>query len=131
MTHLTKAQLAELKQALLDARQQLRVDIRDELMRSDDEHYADLAGQAHDPGDESIADLLVDSNIAAVGRYIAELREVEAALERMDMGSYGRCEECDEEIPYERLKVQPTARRDIEHQARHEQAFGESHTPRM
>jgi RNA polymerase-binding transcription factor DksA len=131
MTHLTEAQLAELKQALLDARQQLRNEIRDELIRSDDERYGDLAGQVHDPADESVADLLVDTNIAAVSRYIAELREIEAALERMDMGSYGLCEECDGEIPYERLKVQPAARRDVEHQARHEQAFGEAKKPRM
>lgn len=131
MTHLTEAQLAELRRALLNAREQLRTNIRDELLRSDAERYGDLAGQVHDPADEAVADLLVDTNIAAVNRLVGELREVESALERMDMGSYGRCEECDEAIPYERLKVQPTARRDVEHQARHEQNFGESQSPRL
>ncbi|MFA5531022.1 MAG: TraR/DksA C4-type zinc finger protein [Thiohalomonadaceae bacterium] len=131
MTHLTEAQLVELKQVLLDTRERLRSEIRDELMRSDEERYGDLAGQVHDPADESVADLLVDTNIAAVSRLIAELREAESALERMDKGSYGLCEECEGEIPFERLQVQPTARRDVEHQARYEQAFGESSTPRM
>jgi RNA polymerase-binding protein DksA len=130
MKHLSEQQLTVLKQQLLETRQQLRSEIRDELLKSDDEHYGDLAGQVHDPADESVADLLVDTNIAMVSRYIGELREVEAALERFDMGSYGLCEECGGEIPFERLKAQPTARRDIEHQARYEKTFGEE-KPRM
>jgi RNA polymerase-binding protein DksA len=131
MNHLTEAQLTALKQQLLEARQQLRSEIRDELLKSDEEQYGDLAGQVHDPADESVADLLVDTNIAMVSRFIGELREVEAALERFEMGSYGQCEECGGEIPFERLKVQPTARRDIEHQTRHEKTFGEGEKPRM
>ena len=131
MNHLTESQVTSLKQQLLEARQQLRSEIRDELLKADQEQYGDLAGQVHDPADESVADLLVDTNIAVVSRYIAELREVEAALERMNEGSYGLCEECGGEIPFERLKVQPAARRDIEHQERFEKTFGESKKPRL
>jgi RNA polymerase-binding protein DksA len=130
MKHLTEAQRTALKQQLLETRQQLRSEIRDELLKADEEQYGDLAGQVHDPADESVADLLVDTNIAVVSRYIGELREVEAALERFEMGSYGLCEECGGEIPFERLKVQPMARRDIEHQARYEKTFGEE-KPRL
>jgi RNA polymerase-binding protein DksA len=131
MEHLTEQQMSTLKKQLLDARQQLRAEIRDELLKADGEQYGDLAGQVHDPADESVADLLVDTNIAVVSRYIGELREVEAAIKRMEMGSYGLCEECDSPIPFERLKVQPTARRDVEHQERFEKDFGESSKPRM
>jgi len=131
MNHLTEQQTTALKKQLLESRQQLRSEIREELLKADGEQYGDLAGQVHDPADESVADLLVDTNIAVVSRYIGELREVEAALQRMENGSYGLCEECDGEIPFERLKVQPTARRDVEHQARYEQNFGENHKPRM
>ncbi|MFN2389691.1 MAG: TraR/DksA family transcriptional regulator [Actinomycetota bacterium] len=35
--------------------------------------------------------------------------EVEAALTRLDDGTYGRCERCGEEIPLERLEALPTA----------------------
>ncbi len=131
MDHLTEMQLTALKQQLLETRQQLRSQIREELLKTDEEQYSDLAGQVHDPADESVADLLVDTNIAAVSRYIGELREVEAALQRMEMGSYGLCEECGNEIPYERLKVQPTALRDVEHQERYEKNFGEQSKPRL
>lgn len=130
MEHLNEEQLNVLKRQLLESRQQLRAVIRDELLKADAEQYGDLAGQVHDPADESVADLLVDTNIAVVSRYIAELREVEAALLRMNQGGYGLCEECLGEIPFDRLKVQPTARRDVEHQARFEQNFGEVN-PRM
>lgn len=132
MSHLTNEQLSTLKKQLLETRQQLRSEIRDELLKSDGEQYSELAGQVHDPADESVADLLVDTNIAVVSRYIGELREIEAALERMETGAYGQCEECGGEIPFERLRVQPDARRDIEHQARYEKTFGsESSKPRL
>jgi RNA polymerase-binding protein DksA len=131
MNQLSEEQLDTLKKQLIETRQQLRSEIRDELLKADAEQYGDLAGQVHDPADESVADLLVDTNITVVSRYIGELREVEAALQRMEMGSYGLCEECGGEIPFERLKVQPTALRDVEHQERFEKTFGESNKPRM
>lgn len=44
------------------------------------------------------------------------LAEVEAALARMDAGTYGLCEDTGEPIPAERLRAMPTARRTIEAQ---------------
>ncbi|HEV2387996.1 MAG TPA: TraR/DksA family transcriptional regulator [Candidatus Acidoferrales bacterium] len=38
------------------------------------------------------------------------LREIEAALNRMDRGSYGVCESCGEPIPEARLRALPWAR---------------------
>ena len=38
------------------------------------------------------------------------LREVDAALARMDAGTYGRCESCGNEIDIERLDARPVAR---------------------
>jgi len=131
MEHLSQEQTKKLQQKLTESRQQLRSEIRDELLKSEDERYGELAGQVHDTGDESVADLLVDTNISIVSRYIGELREVEAALERMKTGDYGLCEECGAEIPFERLEAYPTARRDVEHQARHEQTHAAEGRPKM
>ena len=39
----------------------------------------------------------------------AEIRAIDRALERMTNGDYGRCEDCDEPIPVERLRALPTA----------------------
>ncbi len=129
--HLTPEQVEALKGELTTRRQQVRESLRDELLRIDEESYSDLAGAVHDPGDESVADMLVDMNNSRVTSLISQLREVESALERIDEGSYGVCVDGEEEIPFERLRVQPTARRCIQHQARHEQTFAESGRPSL
>ena len=130
MNHLDTQQLDALKDRLTQERTRLRTEIRDELMESDQESYADLAGQVHDAGDESVADLLADANVTTISRLIMELREVEAALDRMNEGSYGLCQDCGEEIPLARLEVYPTARRCLEHQERYERTHPEP-APRL
>ncbi|MCA9682259.1 MAG: TraR/DksA C4-type zinc finger protein [Myxococcales bacterium] len=45
-----------------------------------------------------------------LARDRARLAEVEAALARMQDGSYGICEETDEPIPFRRLELEPTTR---------------------
>lgn len=44
-----------------------------------------------------------------------EVEEIKAALQAIEDGTYGRCQVCDEEIPYERLEALPTALTCIEH----------------
>ncbi len=39
-----------------------------------------------------------------------ELQDVERALMKIDKGIYGYCEETGEEIPFEKLRILPTAR---------------------
>jgi DnaK suppressor protein len=45
----------------------------------------------------------------------ADLREVDAALERLDEGTYGRCEQCAAAIPVERLAALPATRYCVTH----------------
>ena len=59
MAKLSDEQLAQLKAMLQNRYLELREEVRDELERSGNEHYADLAGSVADPGDESVADMLV------------------------------------------------------------------------
>ena len=47
-------------------------------------------------------------------RREAMLRNIEAALIRVDDGSYGRCRDCDEPINPKRLEFDPTALRCID-----------------
>jgi DnaK suppressor protein len=35
------------------------------------------------------------------------LRKIDEALDRMEQGTYGICERCEKEIPFQRLKARP------------------------
>lgn len=52
--------------------------------------------------------LRVTARMVAAERYI--LREIEAALIRLEQGSYGRCEECAAVISEQRLEILPYTR---------------------
>ena len=47
---------------------------------------------------------------AAGQRRTAQLREIDAALRRIDDGCYGDCRDCEEPIDPRRLEADPTAR---------------------
>ncbi len=108
---LSHEQLQEFKAMLEKRYYELREEIRQALLKSDNEQYIDLAGQVHDLEDQAVADLLVDVNLAGVTRHINELREVEEALMRIAKGTYGVCVDTGEPIELARLKAQPTAKR--------------------
>lgn len=44
-----------------------------------------------------------------------EIEEIKAALQAIEDGTYGRCQVCGKEIPYERLEALPTAMTCIDH----------------
>lgn len=104
-------QLLESRKRLQERFVHLREELRLALLKSDNEHYIDLAGRVHDIEDESVADLLVDLNLAGIDRQIRELREIDAALLQIATGNYGVCEDCDEPIEQRRLEAYPTAKR--------------------
>lgn len=120
---LADSQVNELKQSLKSRFRALREEIRQELLASDNERYIDLAGQVHDFEEQSVADLLVDVNLATIDRHIRELQDIDAALLRIANNEYGVCLDCEEPIGYERLKVEPAATRCHDCQERHEHTY--------
>lgn len=104
-------QLGELRSMLEERHRVLRELIHEELLSSDEEHYIDLAGQVHDLEEESVADLLVDLGLAVIDMHIGEIRDVEAALRRINVGAFGVCIDCDDDIEVARLRAFPTAKR--------------------
>lgn len=108
---LNDKQLGEFSRVLKKRFRDLREQIREELLQSDHEHYIDLAGQVHDLEEESVADLLVDLELAVIDRHVEEIREIDTALMRIARGEYGTCTDCRDEIGVARLKARPTATR--------------------
>ncbi len=70
-----------------------------------------------DTGDMSVDLQQQDQNRATVVELRAALGEVEHALAKFDLGTYGECEECRGPIPVARLRAFPEARYDLQHQA--------------
>lgn len=131
MSGLTAAQKQQIVQQLEQRHSELVTEIRSELERSGHEHFADLAGEVTDAGDSSVADLLVDQDIAAVRRQMEELTQVEAAQQHVADNDFGDCAECGAEIGLQRLLVQPAATRCIACQTEHEQRYAHEATPRL
>ena len=123
MKHLTERQIEELTLRLTDRARALGARVREELAASDTQHYRDLAGMVTDTGDEALAHTLVDVDTAIIDRHVIELRDIEAAHERMKKATYGICIDCGEEIVYERLTVYPTAKRCVRCQRQRESTY--------
>ena len=79
--------------------------------------------EVRDSVEEGDARMMATLDVTQLQRQEDELREVLEAQERMRRGDYGRCEECDAPIPFERLQVRPEARFCIQH----EQAWEKTH----
>jgi len=114
---LTDKQTSELKKSLLEQKEQLDKlaesfslehgsirDMTSELSTLDN-HPADLGTELYDR----------EKDMALQVHEVAELKKVTEALEAMDNGSYGVCDECGDSIPFERLEAVPYTTRCIEH----------------
>ncbi len=119
--------ISNLKQLLENRRKWLVEEIRLELARSGEQSHADLAGSVSDYGDNSVVDMLIDVNIAAIDRQVHELRDIDATLIRIGQFVYGHCSDCEADIGYARLKLQPTATRCVPCQLIYERRHGLEH----
>ncbi|MEK7093546.1 MAG: TraR/DksA C4-type zinc finger protein [Patescibacteria group bacterium] len=72
-------------------------------------------GEEADPND--VADQIEElvTNVPLVAELEEKHTDIVDALEKMEQGIYGICEEGDEPIPLDRLKANPSARTCIEH----------------
>ena len=119
VNELSEDQLAMLRSRLEEQRARLRAELQDEKSvpvpvesDSQDSELSYVTSQ----------DQKVDAQINE--RHALELRDIEAALQRMDAGHYGVCQDCGDSIDVERLTVYPTARRCIDCKQAFEQESG-------
>jgi DnaK suppressor protein len=102
-----EAKVAELRSALVEQRDNLRREIADQGGDPDsDDASIDVergfADSAHSTAERA-------RMIAVMKALRANLRWVNRALTKMDLGTYGTCERCGNEIPIERLDALPWA----------------------
>ncbi|MCL4466015.1 MAG: TraR/DksA C4-type zinc finger protein [Chloroflexi bacterium] len=70
---------------------------------------ADEPSYSNHLADEATATYQQEANLALERHLERELAGVDAALQRLQNGTYGRCENCGGEIGLERLEALPTA----------------------
>lgn len=124
MSHnLDDCQREELRSTMTSRAGQLREEIRQTLLKSDQEQFTMIADQVRDLEDDSFATLMVDVNLAEIDRDLEELRLIDRAMARLGDGSYGHCESCGSPIELARLRAAPFASRCFECQS----AFERTH----
>lgn len=118
---LTPRQTERLAATLAERRAALTRAIDNHVGQHARTRYNDLVGQVGDLEDHALAELLVDDELAGIQREISELREVQAAEDRLERGGCGTCIDCGGPIGFERLLAWPTATRCVPCQETHEQ----------
>lgn len=129
--HLSAADTRRFENTLRERHAHLRDEVRHALVESEDSQFQALAGRVHDPGEESVADLITDLNIRQLDHFAQELYAVESALGRLRNGTYGVCVDCGMDISQERLRAVPTAVRCIDCQRKQETEYGTGRTPTL
>lgn len=87
----------------------------EELLRAETERRSVLSDSAdqerygNHPADEGGETFEKEKSLAIQGNLEVILDEIDQALRKFETGTYGRCDECGAEIPYERLEVRPQA----------------------
>jgi len=132
MSALSPSQLDQLAKKLNENYQTLLREVRSELENSGNQHRIDLLNnEPGDSGDESMANALADFNLAILDRHIDDMRDIEAALQRIKNGEYGVCTDCGVDVAFARLQAYPTAKRCIVCQEKRERDYAHEGQPKM
>lgn len=83
---------------------------------------SELSHSDQHPGDTASELTDADNQNALLDNSAQQRAEVEAALQRIEAGSYGVCVDCGQPIPDARLEVRPEAARCVADQEKHESA---------
>jgi DnaK suppressor protein len=110
---LDKKTIEELKSALIREKKELEKDL-ERIARPIDKKEGDYETSFEDIGSDR------EDNASEVEQYTdnlpveitleKKLKDIIEALEKMEKGTYGICENCTREIDLERLRVNPSAR---------------------
>jgi DnaK suppressor protein len=87
---------------------------------------ADVQHDVRDAEEQSVDDFVQEVDLALMQMKTETLKKIDQAIQRLEDGSYGRCQECEQEIAEARLQALPFAvlcrdcQEQTENQARYE-----------
>tara|TARA_B100000674_G_C37535361_1_gene775808 strand:+ start:92 stop:511 length:420 start_codon:yes stop_codon:yes gene_type:complete len=114
--YMNSKQLDYFRQKLIAWREELMQEAQETLNNLRDKSYQEVGDEADRASRESEHGL----ELRTRDRYRKLLRKVEQALERIDDGSYGYCEDTGDPIGIKRLEARPIATLSIDAQERRE-----------
>ncbi|MBQ7586339.1 MAG: RNA polymerase-binding protein DksA [Desulfovibrionaceae bacterium] len=85
----------------------------DDAKRKGDSTIEDMNGSSElfaDPADRATAESDRAFTLRIRDRELHLIKKIQSALQRIDEGTYGICEECGEDISISRLKARPVTR---------------------
>lgn len=113
--YMSPKQIEYFRQKLVEWRKKLIDESRETIDHLKEENW-------HEPDISDRASLETDAGVElrTRNRYLKLIEKINAALARIEDGTYGFCEETGEEIGIKRLEARPIATMTIEAQERHE-----------
>jgi DnaK suppressor protein len=108
MAHVAKRR-EELADLLLKEKRRLWGEVRRELFDTIGDKLHGEYDFPQDVGDRGLIDVLEDTGLAVADIRRQELTRIDEALGRLEVGRYGRCEDCGTEISLKRLQAEPYA----------------------
>ena len=105
--HLLKQLLMEKRKALYGEMNSIRAEESELSLKEEDGDHSAYAFHLADQGTDS---MIQEQNFFYAERDSRLLYHIDQALERMEDGTYGQCEECGGDIGFDRLAALPHAR---------------------
>ncbi len=101
-----KEKVEHFRKALLELREKIEGDY-ERTVESSTEEFDE---RAPDPNDEASRTISRRILLEIGDKSHNVIKQIDDALERIESGNYGECEECEEDIPEKRLELLPYAR---------------------
>ncbi len=104
-----KTKVTSIDSGIRRRRAVLQTKLEDLLELSGDRESLEIQPMA-DPLDQVRSSTDRDMAVETLNQQARSIQEIRSALDRIEEGSYGRCERCEEQIPAKRLDALPWAR---------------------
>ena len=96
--------MEEIRKILLEEKEKIGVEIKSKQL-----NLSDIERDVGDEVDNSMVDQERELNLLLQDREKQHLEAIEEALQRIETGEYGFCDECGDQIDQKRLMVMPLA----------------------
>ena len=107
MVEKEKVRQVRLKKILVEKKRQMWNDLRQEIFNKLGKEYNKQFDSPQDLEELSLIDVIEDTGLAIADMHREELTKMDAAIGKLEDGTYGICEDCESEIDEERLKAVP------------------------